>query len=124
MNKGKKVKTFEAAHAVFKTMTFKKDALYQILQKRKASDLTSADKLMIICRVLNGDWLPDWTDYSQYKYYPWFTHKSGFGLSYGDCVYARTDASVGARLCYKTSDLAKYAGTQFADLYNDYLTLK
>ncbi len=41
-------------------------------------------KLTIIARALNEGWQPDWSDRSQYKYIPWFEHKAGFGLSYGD----------------------------------------
>jgi len=41
-------------------------------------------KLVVIARVLNEGWTPDWTNDSQYKYMPYFKHKSGsgFGLSY------------------------------------------
>lgn len=30
----------------------------------------------------------------------------------------------GSRLCYKSRELAEYAATQFADIYNDFLTIK
>lgn len=81
-------------------------------------------KLTIIAKALNEGWQPDWTDSNQYKYYPWFKYKSGFGLSCDVYDIWITNTTVGSRLCFKTAELAKYAGEQFADLYNDFLTIK
>ena len=81
-------------------------------------------KLTLIARALNEGWTPDWSDSSQRKYVPWFKEKSGFGLSCGDFDTWFTNTGVGSRLCFKTSELAVYAATQFADIYNDFLTIK
>lgn len=82
-------------------------------------------KLTLIARALNEGWVPDWKDDRQYKYYPWFeSNKSGSGLSYHDYAYWHTASTVGSRLCFKTDELAKYAGEQFIDIYNDFLTIK
>jgi len=81
-------------------------------------------KLIIIARALNEGWTPDWTNSDEYKYFPYFKHKSGFGLSCDVYDYWYSDTCVGSRLCFKSSELAEYAGTQFADIYNDYLTIK
>jgi len=82
-------------------------------------------KLIIIIRALNEGWQPDWENSNEYKYYPWFKMKSGFGFSVTYFVYSRTVtyAGVGSRLCFKTSELAEYAGKQFENIYKDYLTL-
>jgi hypothetical protein len=81
-------------------------------------------KLIIIARALNEGWTPDWSNDNEYKYLPWFKHKSGFGLSYYVFDYWAAATVVGSRLCFKSSELATYAATQFADIYNDYLTIK
>lgn len=81
-------------------------------------------KLTLIAKSLNEGWTPDWADSSQYKYTPWFKHKAGFGLAYYVCADWATTAHVGSRLCFKTAELAEYAATQFADIYNDFLTIK
>ena len=81
-------------------------------------------KLIIIARALNEGWTPDWSNSNEYKYVPYFKHKSGFGLSFNGYAYWYTFAGVGSRLCFKSSELATYAATQFADIYNDYLTIK
>ncbi len=81
-------------------------------------------KLTIIARALNEGWKPDWTNVNEYKYVPLFKHKSGFGLSYFVCDCWGACTFVGSRLCFKSSELAEYAATQFADVYNDFLTIK
>jgi hypothetical protein len=81
-------------------------------------------KIAIIAKALNEGWQPDWTNSIEYKYVPWFKHKSSFGLSYYDCAYWFTDAIVGSRLCFRTKELAEYAATQFTDIYNTFLTIK
>lgn len=88
--------------------------------------ITAHCKLIIIAKALNGGWQPDWSNHSQGKYYPWFDVKadkdnpSGLGLSYHDFVRTYSVSLVGSRLCYRTSELAKYAGNQFKDLYTLY----
>jgi len=82
-------------------------------------------KLSVVAEVLNEGWMPDYTDSSQYKYYPYFIVKatksnpSGWGLSYGGYDGWITYSLVGVRLAFKSSELAKYAGTKFKKLYED-----
>lgn len=80
-------------------------------------------KLTIIARALNEGWKPDWSNTNESKYVPWFKHKSGLGLSYFVCVLWSSHTNVGSRLCFKSRELAEYAGKQFEDIYRDYLTL-
>jgi hypothetical protein len=80
-------------------------------------------KLIIIAKALNEGWQPSWEDTNQYKYYPYFKHKNGFGLSYDGYGYWATCTYVGSRLCFKNSELAEYAGTQFENIYNTFLSL-
>jgi hypothetical protein len=88
------------------------------------NSIVAYTKLVIIAKALNEGWQPDWTDSSQRKYVPWFEHKSGFGLAYHGYGGWDTATAVGSRLCFKTAELARYAATQFADIYNDFLTIK
>lgn len=92
------------------------------------SDLLAAQaflKLTIIAKSLNEGWLPDWENSSESKWYTWFNnYKSGFGFSNTDYVGWNAYSYCSSRLCFKTSDLAKYAGTQFLELYNQFLTIK
>lgn len=83
--------------------------------------IVAAYKLMIIFKAINNGWVPDWSDWSKYKYYPWYAVlSSGFGFShsYYHCTYATT--SVGSRLCTDTSDKAKFIAEQFKAEYQEY----
>lgn len=79
-------------------------------------------KLIIIAKAINGDWIPDWKDWNQYKYYPWFEmgSSSGVDFSFDDCDHWCTTSIVGSRLCFETREQAKYVGTQFEELYKSY----
>jgi hypothetical protein len=81
-------------------------------------------RLNFIVSALNEGWEPNWSNSSEYKYYPWFkANESGFGFSYTYYAGWDTYTGVGSRLCFKSSDLAMYAGAQFEAIYNDFLTL-
>jgi hypothetical protein len=119
-----RVKTFEDACAV---LNIDKN-IYQVKVENESKDAISImaySKLCIIARALNEGWEPDWKNENQYKYYPWFkANKSGSGLSFLDYAYWHSSTDIGSRLCFKNRELAEYAGTQFIDLYNDFLTIK
>ncbi len=80
-------------------------------------------KITLIAKVLNEGWQPDWSNTNQYKYYPFFKHQSGFGLSFDVYVRWCSGTYCGSRLCFKSAELAEYAGKQFADIYNTFLSL-
>lgn len=94
-------------------------------------DTIAYEKLKIIVRALNEGWLPDWKNENEYKYWPYFTLLVGGHASYGTdagLVYvyshaapAAANADVGSRLCFKSGDLAKYAGNQFKDIYEKFI---
>ena len=77
-----------------------------------------------IAKAFNEGWVPDWTNSSEGKYYPWFKmgSPSGGGFSYNDYVNWSTSSDVGSRLCFKNSDLAKHAANLFLDIYKDLQT--
>ena len=81
-------------------------------------------KVKQIVKAFNEGWTPDWTNSSQYKYYPWFKMGSPSGVGFSSHVYASWIArsGVGSRLCFKSSDLAIHAGKLFEEIYKDFLT--
>lgn len=82
-------------------------------------------KLKTIAEALNEGWLPDWTDWNEYKYFNWlYIDSAGFVCASTDGTVASTNSGVGSRLCFKTRELASFAGKQFEDIYNDYLLIK
>lgn len=96
------------------------------------SDEIARRKLETIAAALNEGWKPDWNNTDQYKYYPYFyiqgnaKGKGSAGLSCADASYAAagTAANIGSRLCFYASRLARYAGNQFTDLYEQILIEK
>ncbi|THU34222.1 hypothetical protein FAM09_24705 [Niastella caeni] len=76
-------------------------------------------KLKVIARALNEGWEPDYNNSNQRKWFPWFyMDKPGFRLH--GCDYAYSITPVGARLVFKSEELARYAANQFLVLYSNY----
>jgi hypothetical protein len=116
-----RVKTFEDALMVLGK--YESDILPDGVPAADSKSIIAYCKLIIIARALNEGWVPDWKDQRQYKYYPWFDMSSGSGLSFDVCGGQRSNSYVGSRLCFKTAELAKYAGTQFIELYKDFFII-
>lgn len=84
-------------------------------------------KLVIIVRAANrlanggARWIPDFGNAKQYKYFPWFYMdggSSGFRFVVGDGWVSVS--GVGSRLCFISSEVCRYVGETFIDLYNEY----
>ena len=111
------------------------------------ADVVAYLKLRIIAAALNEGWKPQFTD-DEYRYYPWFvlyteeeyneldeeeksrvvyrsSHNAnangGVAFSYANIGSSNTSANIGSRLAFKNSDLARYAGKQFLDIWADYV---
>lgn len=111
----------------------------------RTPDLLAYIQLRIITYALNEGWVPQFTE-DEYRYYPYFylytqkeidkmseddkaqlLHVGGgadngalCGLSHSASLAAflYSYTSLGARLAFKSSELAKYAGRQFAALWS------
>ncbi len=118
-----KIKTFEGACKVLKLNP--KSVLPDVkgMPEHHQKAIISHAKLVIITEALNEGWKPNWKNTSEWKYYPWFKMSSGSGLAYDGCGDLYSYSGVGSRLCFKTSELAEYAGKQFKSLYEDYFLL-
>lgn len=114
-----RIKTFEDACA---EIGISNDSCMPIYDEEESKDEIAYKKLKVIIRALNEGWEPDWTNKNEYKWYPWFIYKSsGFCFSGSDAGYVYANADVGSRLCFKSEELANYAGKQFESIYNDFL---
>lgn len=89
--------------------------------------LMAVYQLFIIFKAINDGWTPDWSNASEFKYYPWYWMKklsSGFGFSGSVCGYSDSGTLVGSRLCTNSSEKALYIAEQFKDLYEDFFLIK
>lgn len=115
------------------------------------SDVVAFLKLRIICAALNEGWEPQFTE-DEWRLYPWFYlytneelsekseewktsralkmlrphHPSGYGgLAFANSSYAPSSSStnIGSRLCLKSEALATYCGTQFIDVWADFILI-
>lgn len=113
-------------------------------------DVLAFLKLRIIVKALNEGWEPQFTE-DECRYYPWFIlytreeynkldeeeksrvvywSYSSYASALGGVSYASaasgssvTDAFIGVRLAFKTSELAAYCGRQFLDIWADFVFL-
>ena len=67
-------------------------------------------KLVIIAQALNEGWKPNWNNFNEYKYCAWFDMSAPSGFAFDDCACWLSISLVGSRLCFKSRELAKYAG--------------
>ena len=111
----------------------------------RTPDLLAYIQLRIITYALNEGWVPQFTE-DEYRYYPYFylyTQKEiddmseddkaqllfvggranrgapcGLSSAVSDSGFSTSSARLGARLAFKSSELAKYAGNQFREIYS------
>lgn len=77
-------------------------------------------KMVVIVEALNEGWKPDWDNYNECKYYPWFyMSPSSFAFDFSYYVRGGAFAGSGSRLKLKSRELAKYCGEQFKDIWKD-----
>lgn len=105
------IKTFEDACFELGIYTFEAYA------DKDSDDEIAYKKLKVITKAINQGWVPDWSNYNQRKWWPWFRLASGFGFLFSDYSCACTGTGVGSRLCFESEEKSDYAAMQFSDLY-------
>ena len=98
--------------------------LTKFLIKKHIKSLIAYAKLIIIAKVLNEGWKPNYNDSNEEKWYPFFVVRGGFRFHGTNYYCDRASAGVGARLCFKTKTLAEYAGKTYIDEYRDFMCLE
>lgn len=97
--------------------------LVKDLNPRHLNALAALNKLFSIADAWNkaDGFVPDFSDSSQYKYFPWFVYDkdaAGFVCALTSYAASYANAHIGSRLCFKTANRARQFGEKFADLYN------
>lgn len=115
------IKTFEDACKHIR-ITTKLPDVSALMDDDLRKPVIAVYKLMVVFKAINNGWRPDWSNWNQYKYYPWFAVlSSGFGFSASDFGYGDTITDVSSRLCTDSSEKALYVAKQFEELYKDYM---
>jgi hypothetical protein len=116
------IKTFEDACKVFNLDPTTIIPDFSLFPESDRQAMIDHAKLVIIAKAINGDWIPDWNNGKWDKYYPWFVMGSSSGVGFSYFGYDDWDATsfVGSRLCFESGEKARYAGTQFKELYKSY----
>ena len=97
------------------------------VQHQKA--ITALAKLIIIAEAVNEGWKPNWNDFSEIKWVPWFdmevdqNNPSGFRFFDSYCDDALSYSAGGSRLCFKTPEICKFVGTKYEDLWRDAMVI-
>lgn len=79
-------------------------------------------KLTLITEHINGGWVPDFNNSSEYKWAPWYKMGAGFGFSRSACGSTLSDTYVGSRLRYKTEEESNKYGKALQPYYQQLLT--
>lgn len=102
--------------------------LVQDVNPNHIKALVALNELFTIAEAWNkaDNFVPDFSDTSQSKYFPWFVYDKGSaGFVFADTIVTATSSSayVGSRLCFKTRNRAIQFGKQFVGLYNQVFLL-
>lgn len=98
------------------------------LNPRHLKALSALNKLFTIAEAWNkaDDFVPDFSNTNQYKYYPWFFYDkdaAGFVVALTLNTASHTYVNFGSRLCFKTANRAHQFGKMFTDLFNEIFLL-
>ncbi len=102
--------------------------LVQDVNPNHIKALVALNELFTIAEAWNkaDNFVPDFSDATQSKYFPWFVYDkgaAGFVYAYTYHTPSNTYAAFGSRLCFKTRNRAIQFGKQFVDLYNQVFLL-
>ena len=136
----KDVNSYERACAVIGEEPVDFEELNDTLENNGFEPLSAHEiaykKLVTIAKALNLGWCPNWADFDEYKYYPWFDLKKESPAGVGSAssgaelgvsvlsslsVASTSSAHYGGALASESREIAIYFGKQFAEIWQDYL---
>lgn len=99
------------------------------LNPKHVKAIIAFNRLCTIAQAWNkeDDFTPDFSNRNQEKWFPWFVYSddaAGFVCANTNATAAHAAATIGSRLCFKTSARARQFGEQFIDLWNQVLLFR
>lgn len=87
-------------------------------EPKEEKKLTAYIKLTTIIKALNGDWIPDFNNENQYKYYNWFKLENG-EFVFDDTICTCRNMIIPSAIYLKSEELAIYCKDNFIELYKE-----
>lgn len=117
-----KIKTYSELCKKYKIKKLKiSDFKFLPIEQREKA--LAYHQIRTIEKIYNGDWVIDWKNHSQYKYFPWFEYKFGQGLVY-DCSLYRYSCSDGPVAYFKDEKTSIFIGKVFINIYKILISSK
>lgn len=120
-----KIKTIEDAYAA-QGLVMQDEIPFAEPKNGRQLAANSFMNAMVLTEALNEGWVPDY-DTNEDKYEIWWYMRSeaagGPGFSFLVYYCDLSGSRVGARLVFRTRQLARYAGETFPEVYKDFITI-
>ena len=119
-----RVTSYEDAYELADKQTREECKIYPATD---SPDIVAYKKLKLVIKVINEDWIADYNNPNQKKYYAWFrVLPSGSGFDFSPSCYGYDDSgtAVGVHLCFETREKCEYVAKQFTQLYEAFLLTK
>lgn len=128
MDVNKEIPDYDAARSFIGLVPKVKTTISAINPKHQKA-IIALNALFTIAEAWNkaDNFVADFSNRNQYAWFPWFRYSdaaAGFVYSGSDCSPSSASSSIGSRLCFKSAERAEQFGTQFIDLWNDFLLNK
>ena len=125
------IKTFENACNFLNLKADKVLPDLSMYPENHREGMLAHSKLVLIVEAINtiennGErWIPNWDNWNEYKYYPWFNmgSPSGVGFSYLGFDNWFSYSGCGSRLCFKTAASVRHVAKEFLELYKSYYVI-
>lgn len=109
-----KIKTIEEAYK--KTGRSKID--FSIFPEDVRNHMENYYHAIVITEAVNEGWRPNWDDYSEYKWLPWFRMSaSSFAFYVSDCDRTHAFAGSGSRLRFESEEKSDYVVKTFPEVF-------
>lgn len=93
------------------------ETTFHRIPMRYRKKVLAYSKLQQIQRLFNGEWVPNWSDSSEYKWYPYY-NSTGPGLVFDGSGYRTSDFAAEVAF-YKSREISDFVGRTFIDIYTE-----
>lgn len=114
----KDCKTYSAVCLELGEQEITKSDFVEELGEELILKLVKIARIKQIGKLFNGDWIIDWENLNQYKYYPYFKKTPSGGWLFVSSAY-RSSLSYGQVAFFKDQKTSDFIGTNFKEYFID-----